>query len=301
MNTAGVPLGTIVVAIDGSPSSDLAVDFAVAQARLTRRPLTLVHALSPMDTVWLAPVGMSPSMGTGVGLEALETQAKELLAGTHAEVEARAPELDVHELLGFGDPRQVLLDVAARASMVVMGSRGRGPVRSLLLGSVAVGVSRHITCPLVVMRPTDGADRSGILVAVDATERSAPALEFGFQNASMHGLPLTVLHAYWDVRHAAVHAQDDEEGVHADEEELLLLAETLAGMAEKYPDVVVRRALATGLADLAVLDAAADKEMVVLGTHHGGSAAEMLFGSMATTVLEHATCTVALVPLSLRD
>lgn len=301
MDTAEVPLGTIVVAIDGSPTSDLAVDFAVAQARLTRRPLTLVHALSPMDTVWIAPVGMSPAMGTGVGLEALENQAKELLAGTHAEVTTRAPELEVHDLLGFGDPRQVLLDVATRASLVVMGSRGLGPVRSLLLGSVAVGVSHHVTCPLVVMRPTDGADRSGLLVAVDGTERSAAPLEFAFQHAAMHGLPLTVLHAYWDVRHAAVHAHDDQEGVHADEEELLLLAETLAGMSDKYPDVVVRRTLATGLADLAVLDAAADKEMVVLGTHHGSKAGEILFGSVATTVLEHATCTVAVVPLSLKD
>ena len=71
MDTADVPLGTIVAAIDGSASSDLAVAFAVAQARATRRPLTLVHALSPMDTVWLAPVGMGPAMGTGIGLEAL--------------------------------------------------------------------------------------------------------------------------------------------------------------------------------------------------------------------------------------
>jgi nucleotide-binding universal stress UspA family protein len=301
MNTAEAPLGTIVAAVDGSPSSDLAVDFAVHQALLTRRPLTLVHALSPMDTVWLAPVGMSPSMGTGVGLEALETQAKELLAEVRADVASRAPELEVHVLLGFGDPRQVLLDVATRASMVVMGSRGRGPVRSLLLGSVAVGVSHHVTCPLVVMRPTDGAERSGVLVAVDATERSMAPLEFALQHASAHGLSLTVLHAYWDVRHAAVHAQGDQEGVHADEDELLLLAEILAGMAEKYPDVVVHRALATGMVDLAVMDAAADKELVVLGTHHGSGAGEMLFGSVATTVLEHASCTVAVVPLHLKD
>jgi nucleotide-binding universal stress UspA family protein len=301
MDTADVPLGTIVAAIDGSASSDLAVTFAVAQARATRRPLTLVHALSPMDTVWLAPVGMGPAMGTGIGLETLEKQAKELLATAHAEVTAGAPDVEVHQLLGFGDPRQVLLDVAGRASLVVMGSRGLGPVRSLLLGSVAVGVSHHTPCPLVVMRPGDGTERKGILVAVDGSERCLAPLEFAYQQASMHQLPLTVLHAYWDVRHAAVHAHDDQEGVHADEEELLLLAEILAGMAEKYPDVVVRRTLATGLADLAVLDAAADKEMVVLGTHHGSAAGEMLFGSVATTVLEHATCTVAVVPLSLKD
>jgi nucleotide-binding universal stress UspA family protein len=301
MTTAAAPLGTVAVGIDGSTSSDLAVDFALARARLTHRPLTLVHALSPMDTVWLAPVGLSPSMGTGVGLEALESQARELVAEEHAEVTARAPDLEVHDVLGFGDPRQVLLDVSTRASVVVLGSRGRGPVSSLLLGSVAVGVSRHITCPLVVLRPTDSADRNGVLVAVDGTERCIAPLEFAFQHASMHGLPLTVLHAYWDVRRAAAHALDDQEGAHADEEELLLLAEMTAGMSEKYPDVVVRRALATGLADLAILDAAAHSELVVLGTHHGSTAAEVLYGSVATAVMEHASCAVAVVPISLKD
>lgn len=301
MNTVQAPLGTIVAAVDGSPGSDLALDFALAQARLTRRSLTLVHALSPMSTVWLAPVGLSPSMGTGIGLEALESQARELLAEAHTDVTGRAPDVEVHEVLGFGDPRQVLLDVATRASMVVMGSRGRGPVGSLLLGSVAVGVAHHVTCPLVVMRPPDGVERHGILVAVDGSDRLTPALEVAFQQASMRELPLTVLHAYWDVRHAAVHAHDDQEGVHADEDELLILAETLAGMAEKYPDVVVRRTLATGLVDLAILDAAADQEMVVLGTHHGSAAHEMVYGSVASAVLEHASCAVALVPLALRD
>ncbi|KRF34130.1 universal stress protein [Nocardioides sp. Soil805] len=301
MNTVQAPLGTVVAAIDGSVAADLAVDFAVAQARLTRRPLTLVHALSPMSTVWLAPVGLSPSMGTGIGLEALESQAHELLTEVHADVTGQAPEVEVHEVLGFGDPRQVLLDVASRASMVVLGSRGRGPLASLLLGSVAVGVAHHVPCPLVVMRPPDGADRHGVLVAVDGSDRCAPALELAFQQASMRELPLTVLHAYWDVRHAAAHAHGDQEGVHGDEDELIILAETLAGMAEKYPDVVVRRALATGLADLAILDAAADKEMVVLGTHHGSAAHEMVYGSVASSVLEHASCAVALVPLALRD
>ena len=166
---------------------------------------------------------------------------------------------------------------------------------------MAVGVSRHIPCPLVVVRPPDGAERSGVLVAVDGTERCLAPLEFAFQHASMHGLPLTVLHAYWDVRHAAAHALEDQEGAHADEEELLLLAEMTAGMAEKYPDVVVRRALATGLADIAILDASAHAELVVLGTHHGSAAGEMLYGSVATAVLEHAACAVAVVPLALKD
>jgi nucleotide-binding universal stress UspA family protein len=301
MGTVHVPPGTIVAAVDGSPSSDHAVDFAVEQALLTHRSLTLAHALSPMSTVWLAPVGLSPSMGTGVGLEALESQAHELLAESRTDVTGRAPELEVHEVLGFGDPRQVLSDAASRASLVVLGSRGRGPVGSLLLGSVAVGVAHHAACPVVVMRPTDGAERSGILAAVDGSARCAPALEFAYQQASMRQLPLTVLHAYWDVRHAAVHAHGEEEGIHADEDELLILAETLAGMTEKYPDVEVHRTLATGLADLAVLDAAADKEMVVLGTRHGSAAHEMVYGSVACSVLEHASCAVALVPLALRD
>ena len=83
--------------------------------------------------------------------------------------------------------------------MIVVGSRGRGPVTSLLLGSVSVAVSKHASCPVVVQRPTPtDTTRHGILVGVDGTESSLPAIEFAYRMASSRELSLTVLHCYWD-------------------------------------------------------------------------------------------------------
>jgi nucleotide-binding universal stress UspA family protein len=57
-----------------------------------------------------------------------------------------------------GDPRQLLLRLAEQASLVVMGSRGRGPFRSLLLGSVTAAVAGRASCPVVVIPPNDDSD-----------------------------------------------------------------------------------------------------------------------------------------------
>ena len=174
-----------------------------------------------METVWLAPVGLSPAWAPASGLEALESEAHELLAEVHTDVTGRAPELEVHEVLGFGDPRQVLLDVApgppwwswAPAAAARCAACCSARWRS-------ASPPRHLPA-VVATAPDDGPTARGILVAVDGSARCAAPLEFAFQHASMHQLPLTVLHAYWDVRHAAAHAPGDQEGAHADEEELL--------------------------------------------------------------------------------
>src|SRR6478736_648774 len=77
--------------------------------------------------------------------------------------------------------------------MVVLGSRGRGRVSSLLLGSVGVAVVGHATCPVVVRRPARDRVRRGVLVGTDLTDDSRPALEFAYGLASVRHLTLTVL------------------------------------------------------------------------------------------------------------
>ena len=169
---AGVPAGTVVVGVDGSKSADQALDWAIEQAALEHRPLTLVHALGPLGTsgtAWLDQAGVNQRDI----LDAMRSDGQGLLDAARDRAFGKAPQLVVHEVLRLVDPREALLDLSHDAAMIVLGSRGRGPVRSLVLGSVSVGVSRHASCPVVILRPHNlGVVRRGVLVGADGTERS---------------------------------------------------------------------------------------------------------------------------------
>lgn len=290
MAITGVRAGSIAAGVDGSDSSMLAVTFAVEQASTEQRPLTLVHAIEPMAGPWIARAGDGRD---GVGT--MLTQARALMSATRAAVSRQNPALEVHEVVRMADPRRLLLEVGQRASLLVVGSRGRGPIRSLMLGSVGVALVRQADFPLVVVRPRVHAPRGGILVGVDGTERCAEAVEFAFRQASQQGLPLTVLHAYWDVRHAVT--LDEHGAAYPDvSESLLVLAESIAGMRERYPDVRVQTELGRGLPDLCLITKAERMDLLVVGAHHVGVVAELRSASVASSVVERAHCPVAVIP-----
>lgn len=297
MQIDALPAGTIAVGVDGSEASRHALAFAVDQARAERRPLTLVHAVGAAGALWLDQEGHDNRIGVEDAVD-----SGQLLAAAHQEVARRAPALEVHELLRVADPRDVLLAIAERASLVVVGSRGRGPVRTKLLGSVSVAVTRHATCPVIVVRPGNpGVVRRGVLAGADGTKRSLTVLDYAFRQASIHDLPLTALHTFWDVRAATaapgmVHVRNEEF-----EEQRLLLSECISGLREKYPDVHVSTGVARGLPDQFLVPMAERMNMVVVGSHHGGAAMEVLFGSVTARVVEHASCPVAVIPTGPRE
>ena len=294
MDSAHVPAGTIVVGIDGSPDADRALDWGSTQAALERRPLTLLHAVQasgfPASGTFVAA-----GMDYGHLLGVLREAGQGLLADARARALAQEPGLEVLEVLSSSDARNELLSLSHRASLVVVGSRGRGPVSSLLLGSVSVSVSKHASCPVVVCRPAptaDGEPGQGIVVGVDGTERCLPAIDFAFRMAALRRSPLTVLHSYWDARSVA-HVDPSPGDV---EDLRALLSESISGMAEKFPDVVVDLRLRHGFADRNLVDASRDHALLVLAHRPLSPLDDLVYGSVAAAVVEHARCPVAVVP-----
>lgn len=294
MDTTKVPTGSIVVGIDGSGASDQALGWAIDQARLEHRPLTLAYGVAP-NTVWLDQGGVDRSWV----LESMRSDGATLLEAARDTVEKKAPELVVHLVLRMADPRVTLLDLSPEAAMIVLGSRGRGPVRSLLLGSVGLAVAQHASCPVVVLRPRKvGMVHQGILVGVDGTDSSRATLEVAYRLASQRSLPLTVLHCFWDAGQTGGAA--DTEGVAAGERDTeaqrLVLSEAVSGMGEKFPDVKVRLRLARGLPDNCLVESSTKMDMVVVGSHPRSAVEGLVFGSVSRGVLEHAHCIVTVVP-----
>lgn len=287
--------GTIVVGIDGSEPSTRALHWAIEQAQAEHRPLTLLHSIHSVTPAYLD----AAADNLLVARAELEAVGRRVLAAARATTEAAAPDIEVHEVFDLADPRDMLLQLSEHAAMVVVGSRGLGRVRRLLLGSVSVALVRHAHCPVVVLRPEHvGTVRRGILVGIDTSAESQPVLEFAYREAALRDVPLTVLHSKWDIRAGSTGAYLVADSVVDNDRERLGLSEAMVGMAEKYPEVHVTSRLAKGLPEQVLVGQSDQMNLVVVGAHQNNRFSQAMFGSVSLSVAEHAKCPVAVIPLS---
>jgi nucleotide-binding universal stress UspA family protein len=190
----------------------------------------------------------------------------------------------------------VLLAEARDAVLLVLGNRGLGGFAGLLLGSAAVQVSAHADCPVLVVRGEPRAD-GPVVVGVDGSELSDLAVGFAVEEAARRGTALVAVHAW--LHPVPLGPGDvlplvyDLDALAAEEERVL--AEAVAGYAERYPEVPIRQQLVRGNPSRVLVDASAEAQLVVVGARGRGGLAGMLLGSVSHAVLHHARCPLAIV------
>ena len=134
----------MVVGIDGTPLSEAAIPFAFAAAAARRVPLVAVHT-------WLDEIN-DPALAELVDWQTAAVQAEELLAERLAGWGEKYPDVPVQRVVARGRAAQALLDQAARAQLVVVGSRGHGEIAGLLLDSVSNALVHGAGCPVAIVR-----------------------------------------------------------------------------------------------------------------------------------------------------
>ena len=290
----------VVVGVDGSPQADRALDWAATEATLRGAPLVVLQAYSPAYPAGrsLGLAGPPPPQPT----DALHEVAREGCALAAQKARQAHPGLAVTERCVADDPVNALVDASSNADLVVMGARGLGKVRGLLMGSVSSHVTSESHCPVVVIReaPSRSTADLRVVVGVDGSVDSVAAVRFAFEAAERRGAGLTVVHA-WDVDMDSTAAAltwvvDWEE---ADEQERAVVAEALAGYADEFPTVDVRRHVVRGHPVAELVRQSGGAELLVVGTRGWGAVKGLVLGSVSRSVLHDARCPVAVVSSSL--
>jgi nucleotide-binding universal stress UspA family protein len=267
--------GSVVVGVDGSPFSDAAVSWAAAYAAARHAPLVLLHGVGDLGDS-LIPYRVDAR-------EMLTRESHRITSHALALVRTSDPDLDVSVHAVLEDARAALLGVE-HAGMLVVGTRGRGSIRTLVLGSVSQAVLSHADVPVTVVRAAEGREdpAAAVVVGVDLDSTARPALDVGFEVASMTGRPLDAVHAW-----SAVHELPEERARG--------LAEVMAGYAEKYPDVAVATRLVDASPVSALVRESETAAHLVVGTRPRGRVGRH-FGSVGRAVVEHAHCPVTITP-----
>jgi nucleotide-binding universal stress UspA family protein len=291
MSTGLITEGSVVVGVDGSSSSEAALRWAVSEARRTRQQLHVVHALETelvlSDREQLGtkeePAGDDPVVTTAVDV-----------------VRTMAPEVETtpHSVTGFAP--STLIAASKIAGTLVVGSHGRSALPSALLGSVSQQVAIHSSCPAVVVRENGAPDDAGsghVVVGVDGSEASEPALGYGFAYAASTGRSLVAVHTWWWEPLEGISLGEPWMGDWTEiaSQEEALVSESLAGWSERYPDVPVRSHIVRGDPVVELLDQSRGAGLLVVGSRGRGGFIGLLLGSVSRRVLKRATSPVAVV------
>jgi nucleotide-binding universal stress UspA family protein len=276
----------IVVGIDGSSESKVAVDWAARTAALRDVPLKLVHVLNPPVVMAFPEVPMPSGY-----LQWQEEEGRRVLAAgvTTAQEATSSDPITVTGETVCGNSVPALVEESSHAQMIVVGCRGRGALFRGLLGSVSTGLVHHSHCPVAVIHDEDPLiphpSMAPVVLGVDGSPASERAVAIAFDEASLRGVDLVAVHAWSDTGLFEFPGVDWSVLQSGAEE---TLGERLAGWQERYPDVLVRRVVVADRPAHQLLEQAESAQLLVIGSHGRGGFAGMVLGSVSTAVVNAA-------------
>ncbi|MEU2035872.1 universal stress protein [Nocardia amamiensis] len=282
----------VVVGIDGSEASDLAVQWAAETASRRGRRLCIVHGLDLAATE--AIFGMYDLLVPAVAQTLREEGAARLAAAVRS---ARRvdPELRVETELSPAHPATVLIERSKVAHLVALGAGPGGELSHV--GSTLLAVTAHGHGDIVVVRGTGSEQRTRqtgpVVVGVDGSRTAQAAVAAAFAEAGIRDTTLVAVHAASDMTFhpdtgmtSLVPARELETAAQR------ALAEQLAGWQEKYPDVQVTRMVSVTAPRNLLTAWSKSAQLLVVGSRGRGGFRGLLLGSTSNFLVQQSHCPV---------
>jgi nucleotide-binding universal stress UspA family protein len=293
----------VVVGVDGSPGSRAALIHAFTTAAQRGADLDVVSSC-PVNLVWTGGLPLEIPDTEAIRLET-ESRVRSVVDEVRSDQSiAGTPGMDaVVVRVVVTETRAVpaLLKQSQHADLLVVGSRGRGEMRSALLGSVALHCVSHARCPVMVVHPAAAvAGLPRVVVGVDGSTESRAALVAALQEADRTEAEVEVVAAYFPTDYwtdATMVLVQSVEAIRADlqrrTDELVadvVREQTAAGVTAR-----VRTTIQEGPAAEVLLQRAHDAQLLVVGSRGRGAIRGLLLGSVALHCAMHALGPVMLV------
>lgn len=291
-----MPMNKIVVGVDESEGAGEALAWAAREADLRGTALTAVLAWGYLDqhttTKAKGRDSFDPDYDEGDAAEALDTIVERTLG---AEPSADVTRLTVNDLAPAA-----LIAAADDADLLVVGARGLGGFRGLLVGSVSQHVLHHAPCAVAVVRVAPArveGRRERIVVGIDGSDTAQQALTWALDEGRARQAAVEVVHA-WNPPYVGAYPFDPgalnidafEKGAEQ------VLTEALAKQDTSGLPVPPEAIAVSGTAARAVLDTADGADLVVVGSRGRGGFAGLFLGSVSQQVAHHAPCPVVVIP-----
>jgi nucleotide-binding universal stress UspA family protein len=295
-SAAGPASGRVVVGVDGSPGARAALVWALAAAARSGDAVEVVSAF-PVDDYWADPYLLDTRRIETVRSDT-EARARAFVAEAMSDPRVtavpRTAAVPVHVVVAAGAPAEHLVQRAAGARLLVVGSRGRGGVRSTLLGSVALHCSAHAPCPVVVVHAPLRPVAARVVVGIDGSAVSQAALRAAVDEARRTGAEVEAVMVsqpvtYWSDLAVVPPVEDPVEQTRRRAERFV--ADVLGEARPRGVDLVVE----VGTPGEVLVRRAEGAELLVVGSRSRSRLAGMLLGSVALHCVVHGSCPVMVV------
>jgi nucleotide-binding universal stress UspA family protein len=287
--------GRILLATDGSPEAERALRMAATLSERLGAELHLVSVEPMPDPLsWPEARIMSPELRGDVR-ERAEDAARKLLEGQAEKIEEMDLEIsEVHAVAGRPDTEIVRVAEEVGAGLVVLGSRGLGPVRRAVMGSVSLSVVHHSHGSVLVVRGEGGDLPGPILLAVDGSEQARVAAEAAAEISSSTDSGLHVVFVMPTAEQLYGHhfyARELQESVREQaEDEVRAFLDEQVGWLEEHGGKVEDTHMAIGRPDAEIVRLAEELGvgLTVVGNRGLGGVRRALVGSVSDSVVRHA-------------